>query len=103
RTSGEATNDGTRRPHRRARVPEQPSLLVHPVQAPPVDERERTPLLDTDHDPVRELAHDVGPPDLRQGLDPVDHVRGIEPEDVRPTRYGGCRPNLLRWPARPAP
>src|SRR3989441_307975 len=91
----EAADDGHRRRHGGERGAEQPPLLVHPVEPPAVDERDRTPLLDADHDPVRQLAHDVGPAHRGKRVHAAGHARRVETEDVRPARNRGHRQDLL--------
>src|SRR5882724_11096125 len=68
---------------------EEPTLLVEPVEAPRVHEREGAPLLDADDDPVRELADDVGAPDLGDRRDAAGDRARIETEEAGSRLDGG--------------
>ena len=89
--------------HRVGLLAEQPAVLVEPVQAGRVHERERPALLDHDRHPVGQLAHHVGAPDLRQRFQPGPHAVGIDPPQVGPAHDAGHFQDALGRHPRGAP
>jgi hypothetical protein len=65
------------------------------VQAARVHEREGTPLLDEDDDPVGKTPDELRPPDLRDGRDPGRDGGGIQPPEIGSGRDRGGVPHSI--------